>query len=158
LKTIKTIETKVAIEGKPLSQDDFKKLEEVQQQIDEIDTNQNQEEKDTFQNTGCFERFCRHKCLFINCIVLLLFSIIISTILAMVLSAALLAKYGNIKKDIYYPIQKLNTMKKLANGDNACVIPEGKKLQIVSQNDTHVSIVMPCSSSGINNMGNTFSI
>jgi hypothetical protein len=30
LKTIKTMGTKVAIEGKPLSQEDFKKLEETQ--------------------------------------------------------------------------------------------------------------------------------
>jgi hypothetical protein len=38
LKTIKTIKTKVAIEGKPLSQKDFKKLEETQKQVEEIDT------------------------------------------------------------------------------------------------------------------------
>jgi hypothetical protein len=37
LKTIKTMETKVGVEGKLLSQEDFKKLEEVQQQMDEID-------------------------------------------------------------------------------------------------------------------------
>jgi hypothetical protein len=62
------METKVEVEDKPLSQEDFKKLEEVQQQVEEIDTNQ--EEKDTFQNTGCcFEGFCRHKFLFINCII-----------------------------------------------------------------------------------------
>jgi hypothetical protein len=76
----------------------------------------------------------------------------------MILSAALLAKYGNIKKDICYPIQKLNTIKKLANGDDGYIIPEGKRLQIVSQNDTHISIVMPCSSSVMDEMGNTFSI
>jgi hypothetical protein len=38
------METKVAIEGKPLSQEDFKKLEKLQQQIHKINTNQ--EEKD----------------------------------------------------------------------------------------------------------------
>jgi hypothetical protein len=47
LKTIKTMETKVAIEGKSLSQEDFKKLEEVQQQVEEIETNQ--EEKICFK-------------------------------------------------------------------------------------------------------------
>jgi hypothetical protein len=99
LKTIKIIETKVEVDGKSLSQEDFKKLEEVQQHIEEIDTNQ--EEKDMVQNfCFCFEGFCRHKCFIFNCLALLLFSIIISTILAMVLSAALLTKYGNIKKDI----------------------------------------------------------
>jgi hypothetical protein len=34
LKTIKTMETKVAIEGKSLSQEDFKKLEETQKQVE----------------------------------------------------------------------------------------------------------------------------
>jgi hypothetical protein len=46
----------------------------------------------------------------------------------MVLSAVLLANYNNIKKNIYSPIQRLNPMRKLANGDNASVIPEGKRL------------------------------
>jgi hypothetical protein len=36
LKTIKTMETNVAIEGKPLSQEDFKKLEEAQQQVEKL--------------------------------------------------------------------------------------------------------------------------
>jgi hypothetical protein len=49
-------------------------------------------------------------------------------------------------------------MRKLANGDNTSVIPEEKRLQIVSQNNTHVSIVMPCSSSVMDESGNTFSI
>jgi hypothetical protein len=89
LKTIKTMETKVAIEGKPLSQEDFKKLEETQKQVEQIDTDQ--EEKDMVQSF-CFEGFCTHKCLIFNCFALLFFSIVISTILAMVLSAALLAK------------------------------------------------------------------
>jgi hypothetical protein len=48
LKTIKTMETKVEIKGKPLSQEDFKKLEEVQQQVEESDTNQ--KEKDMVQS------------------------------------------------------------------------------------------------------------
>jgi hypothetical protein len=100
LKTIKTMETKVAIEGKSLSQEDLKKLEETQKQVEEIDMDQ-EEEKDMVQNfCFCFEGFCRHKCLIFNCFALLFFSIVISTILAMVLSAALLAQYGNIKKDI----------------------------------------------------------
>jgi hypothetical protein len=56
----------------------------------------------------CFEGFCKHKCLIFNCFALLFFWIVISTILAMVLSATLLAQYSNIKKDICYPIQKFN--------------------------------------------------
>jgi hypothetical protein len=110
LKTIKTMETKVAIEDKPLSQEYFKKLEETQKQEEEIDTDQ--EEKDMVQSfCFCFEGFCRHKCLIFNCLALL-FSKIISTILAMVFSAVLLANYGNIKKDICYPIQKINQARK----------------------------------------------
>jgi anaerobic C4-dicarboxylate transporter len=48
---------------------------------------------------------------------LLLFSIIISTILTIILSAALLTKYNNIKKDICY-IQRLNQVRMLSNGEN----------------------------------------
>jgi hypothetical protein len=76
----------------------------------------------------------------------------------MSLSAILLGVYGNIQKDISSPIQKLNIMRKLANGDNASVIPEEKRLQIVSQNGIHVSIVILCSSSVMDESGNTFSI
>jgi hypothetical protein len=66
LKTIKTMETKVAIEGKSLSQEDFKKLEETQKQVEEIDTDQ--KEKDMVQSfCFCFEGFSRHKCLVFNC-------------------------------------------------------------------------------------------
>jgi hypothetical protein len=37
----------------------------------------------------------------------------------MVLSTALLAQYGNIKKDICYPIQRLNQVRMLFNGENS---------------------------------------
>jgi hypothetical protein len=43
----------------------------------------------------------------------------------------------------------LNNVRKLANGTNASVVPEEKRLQIVSQNDTHISI---------DETGNIFSI
>jgi hypothetical protein len=104
------METKVAIEGKPLSQEDFKKLEETQKQVEEIDTDQ--EEKDIFVFV------LKDSVDIFNCFALLFFSIIISTILTMVLSAALLAKYGNIRKDICYPIQRLNQVRMLSNGEN----------------------------------------
>jgi hypothetical protein len=158
LKTIKTMETKVAIEGKSLSQEDFKKLEETQKQIEEIDTDQ-EEEMDMVQSfCFCFEGFCRHKCLIFNCFSLLFFSIVISSILAMVLSAALLAQYGNIKKDICYPIQKVNQGRMLSNGENVSAIPEEKRLQIIAQNETRISIVMPCSSEVLDESGNIFRI
>jgi hypothetical protein len=76
----------------------------------------------------------------------------------MFLSAALLAKYGNIKKDICYPIQKLNQVRMLSNGENISVIPEEKKLQITAQNETHISIVIPCSSEVLDESGYIFRI
>jgi GTP cyclohydrolase I len=73
LKTIKTMKTKVAIEDKFLSQEDFKKLEETQKQVEEIDLDQ-EEEKDMVQICCfCFEGFCKHKCLIFNCFALLFF-------------------------------------------------------------------------------------
>jgi hypothetical protein len=106
----------------------------------------------------CFKGFCRHKCLIFNCFTLLFFSIIISTILSIILSAALLAQYGNIKKDICYSIQRVNQARMLSNGENVSVIPTEKKLQIIAQNETHISIVMPCSSEVLDEVGNTFRI
>jgi flagellar biogenesis protein FliO len=76
----------------------------------------------------CFEKFCKHKYLIFNCFALLFFSIVISTILAMVLSAALLAKYVNIRKHICYPIQILNQVRMLSNGENISVILIEKKI------------------------------
>jgi hypothetical protein len=75
----------------------------------------------------------------------------------MILSAALLAQYGNIKKDICYPIQRSN-QKRFSNELNTSVIPEGKRLQIIAQNETHISIVMPCSSEVLDEFGNVFRI
>jgi hypothetical protein len=46
----------------------------------------------------------------------------------MVLSTALLAQYGNIRKNICYPIQRLNQARILSNGENISVIPEEKRL------------------------------
>jgi hypothetical protein len=63
-------------------------------------------------------------------------------------------QYGNIKKDICYPIQRLNQ----ASGENISAVPAEKKLQIIAQNETHISIVIPCSSEVIDESGNTFRI
>jgi hypothetical protein len=108
-----------------------------------LNINTVQEEKDILQNIGCcFEGFYRHKCLCINCIILLTFSLVISTLTAMAFSAILLGAYGNIQEDICSLIQKSNIMRKLANGDNTSVISEEKKLQIVSQNAIHVYVML----------------
>jgi hypothetical protein len=44
------------------------------------------------------------------------------------------------------------------DGENISVIPAKKKLQIIAQNETHISIVMPCSSEVIDESGNIFRI
>jgi hypothetical protein len=49
-------------------------------------------------------------------------------------------------------------MRKLVNRDNTSIIPEEKRLQIVSQNTTHVSIIILCSNSVMDETGNVFSI
>jgi hypothetical protein len=41
---------------------------------------------------------------------------------------------------------------------NISVIPEEKKLQTIAQNETHISIVTPCSSEVLDESGNTFRI
>jgi hypothetical protein len=54
--------------------------------------------------------------------------------MAITLSTILLGAYGNIQENICSPTQRLNIMRKLANGENASVILEEKRLQIISQN------------------------
>jgi hypothetical protein len=46
----------------------------------------------------------------------------------------------------------------LSNGENIGVIPTEKKLQIIAQNETHISIVMSCSSEVLDESGNIFRI
>jgi hypothetical protein len=46
----------------------------------------------------------------------------------------------------------------LSNGENINVIPTEKKLQIIAQNETHISIVIPCSSEVLDESGNIFRI
>jgi hypothetical protein len=126
MKTLKAMEVKVQVEGIPLSDSDFKKLEEIQFQSEDIENDQ--EEKNLLLNLCfCFEGFCRHECLIFNCIGLLIFSLVISTLISMMLSAILLSAYGNIQ-------QGNNQTRFLANGENKTIIPTEKRLQIISQN------------------------
>jgi hypothetical protein len=81
-----------------------------------------------------------------------------STIIAMTLMAIILMNWGNKEEEICYPVGMKSQYKLLANGEETSTIPAEKKFQIVSQNETHVSIVMPCSSSVIDESGNTFRI
>jgi hypothetical protein len=54
---------------------------------------------------------------------------------------------------------QMKTINRLfSNGEISEVVPPEKKLQIVSQNKSHISIVMPCSSSVIDESENVFKI
>jgi hypothetical protein len=67
LKIIKAMETKIEVQRDSLSEKDFKKLSDIQQPADDMDTNQ--EERNIFQNMGCcFEGFCKQKYIFVSCV------------------------------------------------------------------------------------------
>jgi hypothetical protein len=57
--------------------------------------------------------------------------------------------YGNKQEEICQPMQMKTSNKLLSNGEISEVVPPEKKLQIISQNESHISIVMPCSISVI---------
>jgi hypothetical protein len=98
------METKIKIQKNPLSKKNFRKLNDIQQQTENLNTVQ--DEKDILQYIGCCsEGFCKYKCLCINCIQLLTFSLVISILIAMDLSTILLRAYGNIQEYICNPIQ-----------------------------------------------------
>jgi hypothetical protein len=66
--------------------------------------------------------------------------------------------FGNKEEEICYPIQKKTSSRLLRNQKEANITSSEKILQIISQNETHTSIVMPCDSSVVNKQGDTFSI
>jgi hypothetical protein len=66
--------------------------------------------------------------------------------------------YRNKQEEICQPMQIKTSSRLLLNGGVSEVIPPEKKLQIVSQNKSHTSIVMPCSNSIIDELGNEFRI
>jgi hypothetical protein len=72
--------------------------------------------------------------------------------------AIILMSWGNKEKKICYPIQKKSSSRLLKNQEESNTTNSGKTLQIISQNDTHTSMVMPCDSSVINKEGDIFSI
>jgi hypothetical protein len=59
---------------------------------------------------------------------------------------------------VCHPIQKLNQARIPSNGENISVIPTEKRLQIIAQNETHISIVMSCSSEVLDESENIFRI
>jgi hypothetical protein len=72
--------------------------------------------------------------------------------------AIILMSFANKEEEIYYPIQKKTSSKLLKNQDESNVTSSEKTLQIISQSETHTSIVMPCDSSVVNEQDDIFSI
>jgi hypothetical protein len=66
--------------------------------------------------------------------------------------------FGNKEEEICYPIQKKTSFRLLRNQEETNITSSEKILQIISQNETHTSIVMPCDSSIVNKQGDIFSI
>jgi hypothetical protein len=55
-------------------------------------------------------------------------------------------------------MQMKTSSRLLSNGEISEVLPPEKKLQIVAQNESHISIIMPCSSAVSDESGNVFRI
>jgi hypothetical protein len=82
---------------------------------------------------------------------MILLSLTIATIISMSVMVLILMDYGNKQEEIFKPMQ-IKTSRLLSNGEISEVIPPEKKLQIISQNEWHVSIIMP------DELGNIFRI
>jgi hypothetical protein len=87
---------------------------------------------------------------------MLIISLAIAIVIAMALMAIILMVYGNKEEEICSPINLKFNRRLLKNGEES--LPSGKILQIVSDNGTHVSIVMACGSSVTDKEGNIFRI
>jgi hypothetical protein len=72
--------------------------------------------------------------------------------------AIILMSFGNKEEEICYPIQKKTSSRLLRNQEETNITTSKKTLQIISQNETHTSIVMSYNSSVINEQGDIFSI
>jgi hypothetical protein len=55
--------------------------------------------------------------------------------------------FGNKEEEVCHPIQKKTSSRLLKNQEETNITSSEKTLQIISQNETHTSIVMPCNSS-----------
>jgi hypothetical protein len=72
--------------------------------------------------------------------------------------AIILMLFGNKEEEICYPIQKKTSSRLLKNQEESNITNSKKTLQIISQNETHTSIVIPCDSSVVNDQGDIFLI
>jgi hypothetical protein len=85
---------------------------------------------------------------------MILISLAAATIITMTVMTLILMTYGNKQEEICQPMQIKTSNRLLSNGEISEVVSPEKKLQIVSQNECHISIIMPCSSSVIGELGN----
>jgi hypothetical protein len=84
------------------------------------------------------------------CISSIIISLVIATVISIALMAIILMSFGNKEEEIFYPIQKKTSSRLLRNQKETNITGSEKTLQIISQNETHTSIVMPCDSLVIN--------
>jgi hypothetical protein len=82
----------------------------------------------------------------------------IATVISIALMAIILMSFGNKEEEICHSIQKKTSSRLLRNQEESNITGSEKTLQIISQNETHTSIVMPCDSSVVNEQGDIFSI
>jgi hypothetical protein len=85
-------------------------------------------------------------------------SLAIATVISIALMAIILISFGNKEEEICFPIQKKTSSRLLRNQEETNITGSEKTLQIISQNETHTSIVMPCDSLVVNKQGDIFSI
>jgi hypothetical protein len=88
----------------------------------------------------CFEGFLKHKYLLCTCITMILISLAVATTISMPVMALIQMAYGNKQEEICQPMQMKTSNKLLSNGEISEVVPPEKKLQIVSQNESHYAM------------------
>jgi hypothetical protein len=143
------------LEGESLSKVEEGEIEKINKEEEEL---KRLEKKEDNKFSCCFEGFLRHKCLFCWCISNILILLAIATVISIALMAIILMSFANKEEEICNPIQKKTSSKLLKNQEESNITNSEKTLQIISQNETHTSIVMPCDSSVINEQGDIFSI
>jgi hypothetical protein len=157
-KKAKSFELLVKASVKMLEGDSLSKIEGEIEKINKEEELKRLEKAEDNKFPCCFEGFMRHKCLLCWCISSIIISLAIATVISIALMAIILMSFGNKEEEICYPIQKKTSSRLLRNQEETNVIGFEKTLQIISQNETHTYIVMPCDSSVINEQGDTFSI
>jgi hypothetical protein len=131
------LENKVRNQGDFMIMEDSIKAKKIKENSEAIET---PEEEKALYCLCCFRGFYKHPCLLCTCITMLIISLSIATVIAMALMAIFLMAYGNKEEEICSPINTKVNKRILKNGEES--LPSEKKLQIVSDNGTHISVIM----------------